>query len=332
MKSVTLVDSVVHSDQTNSINRADVFKSSNESKIHSADSSRVLKRKASVKVGLPISTENLIQCLQNKNTSLSPPQISSRNERKTLVTYVYFENEQSQMNLDFFVKNGVVCDESDDCDVQYNFVIKGGKCSADIPSCKNIKIFKTANEGYDFGGYSYSIRSINTADFDYFIFINDSVVGPFVPRYIPKSEWYKHFVSLISDKVKLVGPSINRKPYQSVPKHVQSMAFATDAKGLGLLINASIFDLERNIDVMKRHGKWTFIQTFEVGMSGVILNNGYQIASFMQVENNNVELRHADVHFQNRYFNSTLNPIEIMFIKNNRIGGTTLQNYVAWNS
>ena len=263
---------------------------------------------------------------------LSPLPISSQNKRKTLVTYVYFENDRSRMNLNFFIKNGVVCDERDVCDVQYNFVIKGGKCSADIPSCKNIKIYKTANEGYDFGGYSYSLRSINTANFDYFIFINDSVMGPFVPRYIPKSEWHKHFVSLISEKVKLVGPSINRKRYQSVTKHVQSMAFATDATGLGLLIKARIFDLERNIEVMKRYGKGNFIQTFEVGMSGVILNNGYQIASFMQVENNNVELQHADVHFQNRYFNSTLNPIEIMFIKNNRIGGTTLRNYVAWNS
>lgn len=53
------------------------------------------------------------------------------------------------------------------------------------------------NEGYDFGGYSYSIQMNNKNTFDYYIFLNDTVIGPFVPRFNSKITWYENFISLI---------------------------------------------------------------------------------------------------------------------------------------
>tara|TARA_B110000208_G_C11653298_1_gene388820 strand:+ start:131 stop:970 length:840 start_codon:yes stop_codon:yes gene_type:complete len=246
---------------------------------------------------------------------------------KILITYVYFENKRSLKNLKFFISNGVFCNKV----AHYNFIIKGEKCSAKIPSYDNITVYKVNNEGYDFAGYSYSINTINKDIFDYFIFLNDSVIGPFIPRYISKEEWYIHFVNLISDKTKLVGATINKKSYNGIPKHVQSMAFATDNIGLQLLIDNNIFNLERNIQVFNKLGKDSFIIEFEVGMSGIIMDNGYKIESFMQTENNNFEIGHGDIHYNNKYFGSTLNPIEIMFLKNNRISSKILKNYITWN-
>jgi hypothetical protein len=110
------------------------------------------------------------------------------------------------------------------------------------------------------------------------------------------------------------------------------MAFGTDNIGLELLIKNNIFNLEDNIKVYKTKGKWEFIMNFEVKMSGIIMKNGYEISSFMQSENYYKKLKHNDIHYVNQYFDITLNPIEIMFIKNNRIDDLVSKKYIYWNS
>lgn len=247
--------------------------------------------------------------------------------KKILITYVFFETKISLINLNFFIKNGVFNNNN----VQYNFIIKGNKCSVKIPDYGNIKVYKMKNEGYDFGGYSYSIQMINKNTFDYYIFLNDTVIGPFVPRFNSKNIWYEYFISLISDKVKLVGPTINRKNYNNIPEHVQSMAFGTDYIGLKLLIENNIFNIENNIKVFKTKGKFEFIINFEVEMSGVIIKNGYEISSFMQYDNYYKKIEHGDIHYNNKYFDITVNPVEIMFIKNNRINDLVSKRYIFWN-
>ncbi len=202
-------------------------------------------------------------------------------EKKILITYVFFENKRSIKNINFFIKNGVFYNNN----IQYNFIIKGNKCSIKFPKYKNIKVYKMKNKGYDFGGYSYSIQMIKKNLFDYYIFLNDTVIGPFVPRFNSKNIWYENFISLISDKIKLVGPTINRQKINNISEHVQSMAFATDNIGLELLIENNIFNLENNIKIYNTKGKWAFIKYFEVGMSGVIMKNGYEISSFTQSDN-----------------------------------------------
>ena len=252
--------------------------------------------------------------------------------KKTLVTYVYFENERAKKNLTFFIKNGIF----DKNDVIYNIVIKGETCSIEFPRFKNINIIKTKNEGYDFAGYSKSVSNINIKDFKYFIFLNDTSLGPFIPRYINKDNWYNFYTRLLSDKIKLIGGTINKKKYiinnYTFLKHVQSNSFATDIVGLNLLIKNKILNEKNNIDVLKKKGKRAFINNFEINMSQVIINNGYQIASLTQTENNKTEVRYGDIHKNNKYFGVTLNPMEIMFIKNNRINSKYLNNYIKWNS
>lgn len=243
-----------------------------------------------------------------------------------LVTYVYYESDLSILNLTYFIKNGVF--ENDE--VHYNFIINSDSLVVDIPKYKNVTIIKGDNRGYDFGAYSKSISEVNIGDYDYFIFLNDTVRGPFLPRYC-NSDWYNKFISLITDRVKLVGSTINKTHLVGISKHVQSMAFATDRIGIQLLLGANIFNQYLNERVYLERGKMDFILQFEVGMSGVIMNNGYQIDSFCQVENNRVDIPYGDIHYNDHYFGSTINPIEVMFIKTNRITTLDLQNYTAWN-
>ena len=111
------------------------------------------------------------------------------------------------------------------------------------------------------------------------------------------------------------------------------MAFGTDNTGLQLLIEKKIFNLENNIEVYENKGRKEFIMNFEVGMSGVIMKNGYEISSFMQSDNYYKNLKHGDIHYPERYFGITLNPVEIMFIKNNRLHDDSVsKRYIHWNT
>lgn len=252
--------------------------------------------------------------------------MNSKINNTILITYVYFESQLSKINLHFFIENGVFESKT----VHYNFIIKSRECSIDIPNYDNIKVYYIENKGYDFIGYSYSVEHPhnNVKEYDYYIFLNDTVRGPFLPRYISKSCWVYCFIQLINEKTKLVGISINRYVSDKISKHVQSMGFATDLKGIRLLQDKQIFNIKKNREI---YNKFEFIIKFEVGMSKVFLEAGYLIDSFMQVENMDGELKHGDIHHPNKYYGITLNPIEIMFIKVNRINNLIVQNYTKWN-
>ena len=243
-----------------------------------------------------------------------------------LISYVYYETPMAIENLSFFIKNGIVFDKN----VVYNFIIKSKKLSVNIPKYKNINIYKTENNGYDFGGYSNSLSRININDYDYFIFLNDTVRGPFLPRYVNNS-WYSLFVNLLNDNIKLVGSSINLASNETFNKHIQSMCFATDIIGIKLLIKNKIFNEKENIKYLKEKGKWNYILKYEIGMSNVITKAGYNISA-LQLSNNCKQIKHNDIHFENKYFNITLNPLEIMFIKTNRIKDSYVKNYTNWNN
>ena len=241
---------------------------------------------------------------------------------KILITYVYFETGTSINNLIFFLKNGVFENKK----IKYNFIIKGSNISVKFPNYSNIEIINVKNIGRDFYGYSYSISITNINQFKYFIFLNDTVVGPFIPRYLEKEKWYQYFTNLISNKVKLVGCTINKMHNN---EHVQGMAFTTDLVGLNILIKDNIFNISRTLNY---DDKVSYINDFEIGMSRAILEAGYGIDCFSQVENSKNQVYYEDIHYNNKYFGSTLNPLEIMFIKSNRIQSELLSSYILWNS
>ena len=101
------------------------------------------------------------------------------------------------------------------------------------------------------------------------------------------------------------------------------MSFATDRIGLNLLIKNDIFNKELCVNTIKE-SKFKFIIDFEVRMSEIIMNQGYEIKSLQFSEQKN------DVQYLNRYKGTTINPLEIMFIKTNRINDLIIKNYTEW--
>lgn len=248
---------------------------------------------------------------------------------KTLITYVHYERDFTKKNLDFFIKIGL----TNSSDHQFNFVINsstGGEC---IPRQSNVSVIKGHNEGYDFGGYKQSIQSVEFEKFERYIFINDTCRGPFLPSYIPDSlSWIDLLNSCIDNTTKLVGPSWNfsgKTP--GVHLHIQSYCFVIDFIGLQTLLNKNIFDCNiqsKSKSKDKHDMKDLVIINHELKMSETLIESGFKIRP-LQLSQYNGE-QHGDICYDEKYYGTTLNPLEIMFIKTNRINNKILDNYTKW--
>ena len=243
--------------------------------------------------------------------------------KKYLITYCYFESENSKTNLKYFLEKGII--KSDE--VFYIFVIKG-LLSIDIPKYENIRIIKTENKGYDFGGYIDSLNSINIKDYDFFIFLNDTVRGPFIPLYFDKP-WYKYFTSKLSNEILLSGSTINFHKQ----KHIQSCSFCLNKIGIELLYEKNFFDKEKLLKYEPKNNisnKYKIVDVYEKGMSKIILDNNYKIKSLLLSEYKGLE--NQDIQYNLEYYEDTLNPFETIFIKTNRINNNTIKNYTFFLS
>lgn len=245
-----------------------------------------------------------------------------------LVIYNHFRREGHPVytaNLDFFLKLGL-CDSDK---VDFVFVINNHKVDCVIPGQKNVRIISRDNIGYDFGAYKAGIEAVDIEDYDRFIFMNDTCRGPFLPSYIPKDiVWTDLFLSGIDNNVKMVGPTwynSNETKHPTygfhIKKHIQSFCFGMDRVALDILLSNDKFDSENKdrSDVILDH---------EIGCSQCLIDKGYlikplQLSQFSQTS-------HADIHFPDKYFGDTLNPLDVMFVKTNRINNNVVRNYTDW--
>ena len=258
---------------------------------------------------------------------------NSKFKSKILITYVYYENSFSKKNLQFFVKNGIYQYKN----ITYNIIIKGDKCSIKIPKLPNLFVYKTENEGRDFSGYADSLLQVDIQKFDYFIFLNDTIRGPFLPRFVSKKTWPYLFLSLLNEKTKLVGSTINYFDLginNKDTKHVQSMNFATDLIGIKLLLNNNIFNKSKHKLYLKNSIQ-KYITELEVGMTKIILKNNFNIDCFQQKYNSSVTTENDNIQNDGFSFTSFLSdsvhPLEIMFIKSKNHEDKITEKYSKWN-
>lgn len=174
------------------------------------------------------------------------------NKVNTAVIFHYFEkSDDYKDNLAYFLRRGYRSD------VDFIICISGG-CSVPLPRAANIFYFYIPNGGFDYGGHSRIVNDfLNVEKYDYFIFLNSSVRGPFLPTYFDRP-WHRVFTDLIDDQTKLVGSTINilGKDHQCSRvdellnggqkslSHVQSMAYALDRTALRALIEQGFFRRE----------------------------------------------------------------------------------------
>ncbi|KAL4442029.1 hypothetical protein ABPG77_011290 [Micractinium sp. CCAP 211/92] len=197
--------------------------------------------------------------------ALEPGHHAVRARGRTLVVYAYGGSDpEYPTNLGFFLDEAVKAD--DGCD--YLIVMQQGEGVAPpgpLPTLpRNARFVRHPNKCFDWGTWGWALDSqvANLGSYEYFIFLNPSVRGPFLPAYLRgRMHWTEPLLSKLGDSVKL--------------PHVQSYAVATDRRGLAVLRSAgSVFACHESMrDV---------IHSSELGSSRVILEAGFNIACLMQ--------------------------------------------------
>jgi hypothetical protein len=237
---------------------------------------------------------------------------------KIVISYVYYNSQQANYNLSFFVKKEMRLRDN----VDYILVINGYDCPVALPTIDNLKVIKRENTGYDFGGHFVALNYIkeHNKKYDYFFFMNSGVCGPIIPNYLnDNTHWSTYFIRKINDKVKLVGTTICCLPHTDDggygPK-VEGFFFVTDVKGLRILFEEkTIFKIHES--------KYSAIVYGEYGLSNCILKHGYSIdcmiSKYQGIDwtdkknwnmNNN---KHPSR--KNSFYSNSLIPYELIFHK-----------------
>ena len=198
---------------------------------------------------------------------------NARSMETTLVTYAYAEGlgnggEIDLHNFRFFLK--LILTERtpgtyDEADlIRYNIVVSGKVCtpcedtlprllkSSRRRKASPLTILYRENYGMDFGGYNYSLQweevQGSMKNYKYFVFINSSLRGPFMPKWTPRDF---HFTKVLTgffredQRVKLVGsyitclPAIEPKPGPIM----ESLFFAVDSESVNWLKEDGVFSL-----------------------------------------------------------------------------------------
>lgn len=228
----------------------------------------------------------------------------------TLVIYVF---SSVNSNVLFFIRHGIFKSSY----VKFILVCNGDD-KIDVPDF--VHYVTRPNIGYDFGGWSEIIHmKVNDKllidDYQYFILLNSTVRGPFVPPYIKYCDWTQLFTKWINSETKLVGTTLGVFEHMS---HIQSMCMVTDRTGLNIGIQENIFE-ENPI----QRSKQEIIMQKEIGFSQAILKRGYKIKplvnSYFNSEINPQIRAHTLIHISNGgNFGGNIHPYEVIFIKDNQ--------------
>ena len=233
---------------------------------------------------------------------------------KKLVLYVFhIYNER----VEYFLNNCIFYDKYIDF-----IVISNGNHLFEVPPYVT-KIIRD-NIGYDFGGWSEALLKNNLYEnYDYFIFVNSSVIGPYLSS--NNVNWTDIYINgLNKNNVKLFGSTINTCG-NPIMAHVQSYIFSMDKNTLDYLIDCEIFSITNYAQTFN-----DAISQKEVLMSRKVIENGWNIGSLLKHYNgidftftDNIPKEYfiSDVMYDN-YKNKLWSEYDLVFIKGNRISYT----------
>ena len=235
-------------------------------------------------------------------------------KKKILVLYVFhIYNDR----VKHFINNCIF--ESDNID----FVLISNNKENVFEYPSYVKVLVRNNIGYDFGGWSDALLLNDLyKNYEYFLFINSSVMGPFG---INKDKWVDVYINGLTDNIKLFGSTINTIQDPLNKSHVQSYIFSMNKDTLQYLINCDIFSMTNYANTFS-----DAIHLKEILMSQLIIKNNWNIGSLLKCyknvdftfKNKNPNdynlIFHDDIMMQH-YMNNLWTLDEVIFIKGNRI-------------
>ena len=149
--------------------------------------------------------------------------------RLVLVVYAYHETPESRSNVEYFLSHGLPPSSAGDV----VFVVNGAHTVIFPPS---VRVIERANDCFDFGAWGAGLAVLEDLKIghDFFVLLNASVRGPFLPLYV-KDPWWKIFRP--SAPRALFGTTVNCMEFpqyngpinvSETTLHLQSMALAVD--------------------------------------------------------------------------------------------------------
>lgn len=242
---------------------------------------------------------------------------------KTLILYVFHIYNK---RVKYFIDNCIFYNPNIDF-----IVISNGVKNVSVPHY--VKLFYRENIGYDFGGWSDALLTNDLyKNYEYFIFVNSSVIGPFLPKEKRNTWPYYYLNGLKYNNVKLFGSTINNMNLSKINPiknaHVQSYIFSMDINTLVFLIQQKIFSKKNYVNTLI-----DAINNKEILMSRKIIENGWNIGSLLKlyngvdfrfINNNNNNIKWYDDVLYLKYYGKLWMPYQLIFIKGNREGFTNL--------
>jgi len=234
---------------------------------------------------------------------------------KMLVLFVFHKYND---RVEHFIKNCIFYDKNID------FIIISNDKNNSFETPDYVKKLFRENIGYDFGGWSDALLTNNLyKDYKNFIFVNSSVIGPFIaPDY--KGKWTDIYINGLQNNVKLFGSTINTCMDPLNRSHLQSYIFSMNKTTLEYLINCEIFSITNYAYTF-----WDAIYNKEVLMSRKIIENNWNIGSLLSYYNgvdftfknkkpSEYSMPFLDCVMNNRYKNRLWDEDGLVFIKGNR--------------
>jgi hypothetical protein len=168
-------------------------------------------------------------------------------KQSTLVMYIYSASDpMSTSNLQHFVKYGMQAHSKRQLEFVVLVNLFGGVDRTKLPTlpshAKYVFHGSSCNHHGSIGWYLLHSGEVDLDKFYFYVFIDSSMRGPFVPQYMDSDwHWVEAFTDKLTSTTKLVGPVIScagvahrGQPdgaWRRVP-HVETSAMATDREGL----------------------------------------------------------------------------------------------------
>ncbi|ROW06020.1 hypothetical protein VMCG_04633 [Cytospora schulzeri] len=226
-------------------------------------------------------TDDVLSRISSVGSILSTP-ASDEPSLRPLVLYTYAESDNARANLNFFISNGL------HGNADFVFIFNGETTAPDLlPDEPNIRIVRRNNTCFDIGAMGEVLGKDDLwKKYKRFITMNASIRGPFFPVHSP-SCWTDKFLGRITEKVKLVGTTLNCLPRT----HLQSMLLATDEIGMSILLDpklalsASVEDYygtsEDPVGFSSCFATMKKAVHAEIGITSLILSQGFKVDVMM---------------------------------------------------
>eukprot|EP00026_Physarum_polycephalum_P013260 Phypoly_transcript_13641.p1 GENE.Phypoly_transcript_13641~~Phypoly_transcript_13641.p1 ORF type:complete len:347 (+),score=36.63 Phypoly_transcript_13641:78-1043(+) len=277
----------------------------------------------------------------NKCTQPLLPPPSPYTRLPTLVLFVHSQiNERKDQNTRFFLRHGL-CETC--VDIDFYIIINGeSSIEAEIPKYANVHVVRRKNRCGDFGAWAQVLDSLPPdviKKYKRFMFINDSVRGPFIDHkfdfLFPKDfSFVDIFASRLTEETRVIGSYINcgEAPYVGNHAHVQSMVFMMD----DVALNYSRPRIKCYTDKLET------VTEGEVGISkNLVTNHNINIGAMLYAYRGidfrcNEPMRYScnraiNPVVQGLYYGGNVDPFEVVFYKTGYDTTTNFTNkYTDW--